>query len=407
MSPPHAFPIFNDSMANETTVFHVFPLLPKELRLLVWRHALHRERIIRVHLTHTNLEYPETGLPSGPLEQTCKYTGRYLTTIEGHQVLSKHLRICRESREETLAFYRVHIPCRFARVPNKLGDLGFFIETSKTRQGLTAPGTFYFNPDWDFLHITCWPDANAIIPPFLHDLKTQYDPCGIGLRNLVIGYRAICRSFYDLEPTKLSPDLQACVEQTLRQLDELIVHKTSRFGRVHLGFPSHVSPDTWFNRSVPITTNVPAFSRVAVDPRPISNDLAKQCMGGGDWRNNPQLTNLLARFGILPAETTTQFKFQLSIGLVRDDELLSREDAQLWLNQDYEKWWVDRSRWSHGDPTVFDGQEYIMDVRPAFGFWLFPMDTGLEVTEIGGRDQGIFDMRGCVPQLGLSYMPEV
>jgi hypothetical protein len=416
MSPHPPFPIFNSPITKEDKVFHVFPRLPKELRLLIWRHTLHRERIITLHLTDPDVEdcAPDTEriLRGTPVSKWCKHTGRYITTIEGHQVLSKCLRVCRESRAETLAFYRVQIPCRFVRKPKNAGDLFSFITPEKmfknNLEGLTAPGTFYFNPEWDFINITCFPDANALIPPFLHNLRSRYDPRGIGLCNLLIKSPYNFHNIGGLEPEKLSQHFRESVEQTFRQLHEVIIHVSTVAGRLNLGMGFGISSDTWFNRSLPISTNIPAFVRLPVDPRNISNDLAKLYMGCRDWRTNLDTHNrLLSRLGILPTEVTTQCKFMLSIdGFASLSEVRSREDAQLWLKEDYEKFWLKRYEQPACDLTVFDGQEYIMDVHPAFGFWLFPLETGVNVTQ-SSREHDFFDMRACVPQLGLSYMPGV
>jgi hypothetical protein len=418
MSSYPPFPIFNSPTANGDAAFYVFPRLPKELRLVVWRHALRRERIIRLHLTDPDFEDAETALqrinPRIPDDQKRGCSGRYNIMIQGHQVLSKCLRVCRESREETLAFYRVHIPCQFARVPKEADRFGIFIlkETFENRlKDSITPGSFYCNPDWDFLHITCFPDANALIPPFLHDLKTQYDPRSIGLRNLLIAdldstQTGVWENIQDLDPTKLSPPLKDSVEHTLRQLDELIIRTTTKAGRVTLGFFSNISSSTFFNRSVPITTNIPAFDRIAIDPRNISKDLEKTFMGEhGDWRTKfTPFTSLLSRFGILPTKTTTQFKFMLSIDGYQ--EVCSREDAQAWLKHDYEMWWTRPDLWPPCDRSVFEGQEYIMDVLPAFGFWLFSLEKSVGIAKVTeGWQSDIFDMRTCVPELGVSYMP--
>jgi hypothetical protein len=414
MSSGPPFPLFNSSQANGDRTFHPFTRLPKELRLLVWRHALHRERIIRVHLADPDFEDAEIALQMIDSRradyQQRKCSGHYSITIQGHQVLSKHLLISRESREETLAFYRVHMPCRFAQVPQQENDkFGWFLTRKLLEnklEGLIVPGTFYFNPEWDILHITCFPVADALIAPFVHDLRAKYDPRGVGLLNTLIDDNdqgGICQTVRDLDPAKLSPPLQNSVEQILRQLHELIIQTSTICGRVTLGAFSNICSDTWFNRSAPITTNITSFDRMSPDPRNISNDLAKTFMGeGGDWRAKfIPFTSLLSRFGISTIDCHIQFKLMLSIDAYT--EVWSREDAQLWLKKDYEMWWERPELWPPCEKSAFESQEYIMDVLPAFGFWLFSLEKGKDMPQT--KDVGIFDMRMCVPELGVSYMP--
>jgi hypothetical protein len=87
-------------------------------------------------------------------------------------------------------------------------------------------------------------------------------------------------------------------------------------------------------------------------------------------------------------------------------EVCSREDAQAWLKHDYEMWWTRPDLWPPCDRSVFEGQEYIMDVLPAFGFWLFSLEKSVGIAKVTeGWQSDIFDMRTCVPELGVSYMP--
>jgi hypothetical protein len=414
MSSRLPFPLFNSALTCGDTAFYPFTRLPKELRLLVWRHALQRERIVRLHLSDPDFEDPEIALQMIDHRRADyrqrKSSGRYNVTIQGNQILSKYLRISRESREETLAFYRIHLPCRFAQMPRQENDkFGWFISRKtlvNELEDLIVPGNFYFNSEWDVLHITCFPVANALIPPFVHDLRTKYDPRGVGLLNTLTDdskQGGICETIRDLNPGKLSPPLQYSVGQTLRNLQELIIQTSTVCGRVSLGLFSNITSDTYFNRSVPITTKIPSFDRMSPDTRNISNDLARTFMGElGDWRAKfIPFTSLLSRFGLSTSECHTKFKLMLSINSYT--EVWSREDAQLWLKKDCDMWWERPELWPPCDKSAFDGQKYIMDILPAFGFWLFSLERGKDMPQT--KDVGIFDMRACVPELGLSYMP--
>ena len=67
--------------------------------------------------------------------------------------------------------------------------------------------------------------------------------------------------------------------------------------------------------------------------------------------------------------------------------------------------WLDRSLWPPcADQRVFDGQDYVMDSEPAFGFWLFPLQV-FDIPSLNALDS-TSDVRTCPPELGLSYMPK-
>jgi hypothetical protein len=95
---------------------------------------------------------------------------------------------------------------------------------------VTTPGTLYFNPECDSLQITAWPHENIHIPHFLHDLKTRYNPQGVGLLNLVVASSKEDTSndiFHALKPTPATPSaIKQSVQATLGQLHEVFFHQT-------------------------------------------------------------------------------------------------------------------------------------------------------------------------------------
>lgn len=422
MSARPDIPIFNHHDTTMAASFHQFPHLPKELRLMIWRQSLCRQRIIKVHLSDPWVEDPSTIRtrfkseiyePSWALQRF----GDYLVTVHTSQVLSKLFRVCRESRLEAMAHYRVHIPCRFL-----LPSVGQYHSLYSVLVGAThedrlstvlAPGTIYFNPEWDFLKITCWPNTTALLPPFLNDLKNRYDPRGIGLLNLVVSHRDAGSSgdVLDVEPANVRPEFWTGFVKTLQQLDEVFFSGVMNYGRMNFGIVQCISDERWFNRSFPLSTNIPAFDRYTADPRPISKDLEKQFLGFEDWSKIYRLfLNLLSRFDLSDQTGTTRFKIMITHEgrLLNEDggrEIMSRADAEKWLQKDHERLWLkhalEPSKYTGKAP--FEGQEYVTEVEPAFGFWLFPV----EVAEIiaNNKNEKIFDMRMYVPELGLAVMP--
>ena len=155
-SLPHLQIFTSDhATSNRESCFCLFSQLPKEVRLKIWRHSLQRQRIIHVRLNgpteQTAAQAAETG--SSTHKSEC-YRG---AIVDGYQVLSKLLRVNSESREAALGFYRVHLPCILKR--------GSIFEETK------APGFLYFNPEYDFLHISPEPPVKDTLVNFLYHLK--------------------------------------------------------------------------------------------------------------------------------------------------------------------------------------------------------------------------------------------
>ncbi|KAF2824519.1 hypothetical protein CC86DRAFT_384133 [Ophiobolus disseminans] len=413
-APPH-LPIFNKRFDGICHSFLPFSCLPKELRLQVWRYALLRPRIIKIYLFPSNLN--DTTAMRSYLNDPRGWqnnTGHYTVVMSGAHVLSVFLRVCRDSRAATLAHFRVHIPCTYLQPQNDAHVYSVLMRAMSGTCSKDVPRleTFHFNPEWDHLRIVCWPKATALLPPFLHDLKTQYDPSGIGLLKLVVSYddNAGCGNITNLEPPNVPSAFAKSVTQTFNQLEEVFFYESLSAGRVNLTHVWGITWDWFFNRSLPLKIGIPAFDRFPTDPRPISKDLQKQYMGTRDWHGRFQAyLRVLSRFSDSSEPLATSFKIMIShvAGLSSEGgrELESSNDAEKWLRADYERWWVDRSGWppTNGQP-VFENEQYIMEAEPAFGFWLFPLEAAEMIASIGDPDQRVFDMRVCTPELGLAIM---
>ncbi|KAG9243285.1 hypothetical protein BJ878DRAFT_127355 [Calycina marina] len=104
-----------------------------------------------------------------------------IAIVHPSQLHSKFLRLNRESREETLCFSWVHGLCHLRL------SLAFEIRFIDPR----TPSVLYFNPEYDFIHITrIYEPLLNILLAFVHDLKA-YDPRGLGLFNLALSYSAL------------------------------------------------------------------------------------------------------------------------------------------------------------------------------------------------------------------------
>ena len=276
--------------------FSCFPALPVEIRLRIWHFALQRQRLIRVNLR------PLPDLRALNIESLYKRPFN-LASIEGYHVLSKFLRINRESREVALRFYRVSFPCTFEK------------------RGEREHGIFHFNPEHDFLHIVHQDHVKDGLISFLHQLKTTYDPEHVGLLNLAMSQDAINDRYFP-RSSDLEPEVRKAFIETITQLHEVFFLSTPpprlsvlgplsefqtsgtafersfpvtaippAFARLPPPRPSILPPpsrlptsETYFNRSLPIMAIPPTFQRLPRDPRPIVEDLGKVLTGMADSR---------------------------------------------------------------------------------------------------------------------------
>ena len=389
-----------------------FQSLPTELRLKIWRHSLQRERIIKVSF--------ENKLPT---EDTTKFDGktvRHSAIVEGCKVLSKLLRVSRESRYEALSFYRVHIPCKLKQGPTRKEE-----ETAR-------PGTFYFNTDYDFLQIQPGFWAEQSLLDFLYHLKNTYDPHHIGLLNLAIEKSSALQAtdLCFISPSDVDVGLRESFRQTLTQLQEIFLVEAVAAGRQILGAMSGVALNEFIlNRSMPIATSTPIFDRLHRDPRPIAEDLEHAYIGEGPLRMLYIWQQLLKTWNVSPIGTKYQFllTFIPPGGEFKIDDEWS---AKQWvLKEDYEwtgKWRIDDNVdgvWAtrklsdghicqHPIGALYGKYKYEdleKAVKPAFGFWMFPVDVFGKVPASDDESENIFtkqivNMSEHWPGLGLKSL---
>jgi hypothetical protein len=132
--------------------------------------------------------------------------------VAEYQLLSKFLRVSRESRHETLRFRRVHVPCKPTSKPQRLD---FRIIGSDN----TKLGVLHFSPEYDFLHITTvfspQMSPGAIFFDFVHHVKTTYDPRHVRLLNLALNFTDLGRLVKDNLDAPSGP-----FSATMNQLNE-------------------------------------------------------------------------------------------------------------------------------------------------------------------------------------------
>jgi hypothetical protein len=396
---PH-LQIFNDAQAthNNESNFPLFPLLPKELRLKIWQHSLQRQRIIKVHLHAEKLfeeEQPDTQATKS-ITSTSK-NERYRAYVNGYQVLSKLLRVNAEAREAALGFYRVHIPCWL-----KLGETyaGFPPE---------SPGILYFNPEYDFLHISSELWVEDTLVDFLYHLRTTYDPHHVGLLNLAVDFNGLnANDMFQLEPSKLDPRVRAAFVETLTQLREVFLVSEQAAGRQIPKYFGFITNEPFFNRSLPIMgQSASSFERLHRDPRPIAQDLRRMFLAGSNPRRMFHLwQQLLNRFGVIPP----QIEYRLCLSCVLPslgNRIYDHQSAERWLQLEEEHWTranPDLDRDQGGGSEKNKNEEIANAVQSAIGFWLFPIEV-LDAKGFPYSTHDMFDMSAYWPELALLGVP--
>lgn len=412
-SSPH-LQIFNSiqNTNNEERCFTHFLSLPTELRLKIWRHSLQRERIINVSFEN-----------KPPTENATKFDGKMVqhsAIVEGCKVLSKLLRVSQESRYEALSFYRVHIPCKLKQGPTRKEE-----ETAR-------PGTFYFNPEYDFLQIQPGFWAEQSLMDFLYHLKNTWDPHRIGLFNLAIGGTSalLGTDLCFIKPSDVNLRLGESFRQTLTQLQEIFLVESVSAGRQILGAMSGVALNEFIlNRSMPIATSTPTFDRLYHDPRPIAGDLDHAYVGEGPLKMLYIWQQLLKTWNVSPMRTKYQFLLTF-IPPTGEFKIHDEWSAKQWVQkEDYEwtgKWrtddnvngvWATRkfsdgSIWKHPIGALYGkykDEDLEKAVKPAFGFWMFPVDVFGKVPSSDEESENIFtkqilNMSEHWPGLGLKSL---
>ncbi|KAI3325830.1 hypothetical protein HD806DRAFT_553102 [Xylariaceae sp. AK1471] len=404
-------PVFDKSHS-----FRSFALLPAELRLDIWQLSLQRSRFISISLL-PNKHYQDQPQEKQSLYRTQNDLGKvisgthYHVTAHGSQLLSKLLRVSSEARQAALQFYRVYLPCHF-----ELGD----------RQGY---GTLLFNPEFDILHIQPGRDIHDFVD-FLHDLRA-YDPLNFGLLNLALDQNGIA-NLPAINMSDLERASRAAFTDIIANLRQVYFVCLENAGRIYLGPLGGIHTVTGFefHRSRPIMSTIPAFDRIAQDPRDgITRDLSRVFVGTLDPRKMPSRWHLLLdTWQIRHPHRGPEYRFLVSNGwgsgrtAKKAKKIFDRDSAAEWLRQEDERWTAGQERHaasilrSGGTLPVESPEELERAPRPAIGFWLFPIEAlgpmpGPEAL-LHPEDNGfsweskrVLDMRQYWPELCLASMP--
>ncbi|KAK8113364.1 hypothetical protein PG984_013890 [Apiospora sp. TS-2023a] len=386
--PPHLQIFTPESSATVSCPeFVLFSLLPTELRQKIWQHSVQRPRILRLKLT--SHEFMNLFLSVEGKERSEANGAPCAIWAGTNGLFSKLLRVNRDARDAALSFYKAHLSCRLAKDGEKL-DLG------------SVEGALYINPDFDFIQLTGDMDNNAA--PFLHHFKTVVDPSRRGVRNLALSMNCLLNLYRGPGREAHDVDVGRSMAETLRNLDEVWFVDRVGTGRFIPGLVRALKPDgAVFTRSYPLSTCDTVFERLPRDPRPIEAELAQVYVDRGLVDSPRKWAHVMDRWGVVGMEegderrpttnittTTTKYRYHLSCSSF-GDPIRDRASAEaaLWREDDYFCGRVEKSICSRADPipcTIpkFRDEDLSKPVRPALGFWLFPIDQIPEDTDCPG-----------------------
>ncbi|KAM0552412.1 hypothetical protein ACHAPJ_007972 [Fusarium lateritium] len=391
--------------AHEPQQFTLFPRLPPEIRRKIWHTSLQYQRIIKVYL-RMHLVFVAhcrtNGVPGPPLVPR-QDDPVYYPVVQGRQTLSKLYRVNRESRAAALSFYRVHLPC--------------WLTKGAAKKHLWTPGTVYYNPEYDFLHIE---QDDMFIVDFVQKLKVDYDPRHVGLRNLALCSNQLCGSYGHglslIEPSTISPESMQVFKDVLFGLDQvwfvsIQINSRLQAGRT-IGWPSIITP--FFDRSFPITATPLSFDRIGADPRSIGKDLSNLHVLRPRylfyrWQDTLEKLDIK-----LP---NVQYRYLLAFSPNDASDIIYDYDGAVrWLKKEDDIWTGNYKRDSAfsclnletpaAELPEFRDEDLNAAVRPAIGFWLFPVDAFYDGTEQTECDNALskWDVKDHWPELALLRM---
>ncbi|KAI0905922.1 hypothetical protein F4823DRAFT_110282 [Ustulina deusta] len=389
--PENQSPCLLNKKYDEDHSFPHFALLPWELRNQVWRCALQKRRLIRVSLSERQ--------PEGITEQESRDIryGRCSLFVDGFQLFSKLLRVSAEARAAALKFYRVRLPSVLTTHPG-------------TQHARTRVGIFPFNPEYDVL----WFERVYHLADFFSAVA-MHDSRRVGLCNAAI-------SLTDIEGTLLAddPDSYMCpaFTQTIRNMREFyLVTETSSY---HLEFMKEqyndqVSrDDTRMTQSLsPLMSSIPSFEILHRDPRSIESDLSRLFLGFDDIPSELfRWKALSSEWGVDHSRVESRVLF-----VFRDENPCL--PAEHWSHEGPD---LQRSRIPGTDRLLHESsssarapaihltverQPRNTGERPAFGFWLFPLDAFTQANRSRSpvRTLDIWNLSDHWPELGLIHLP--
>ncbi|KAF5649090.1 uncharacterized protein FTJAE_1086 [Fusarium tjaetaba] len=189
--------LLNQKFPNSDSIFHLFPRLPMELRLMIWELSLKGERYIKVELCTINKRTGKMRFDPMPFK-SWRLAEPYGILLHHPPKRSALFITSVESRTSAQRFYRVALPCIYIKKsPSAIDSLEIGGQnTEHNPQGMAlvhgwphgkylqrdrvfVPGTFALNPELDTLEI----DGVSLFANFANDVW-KHDPRKVGLRHV-------------------------------------------------------------------------------------------------------------------------------------------------------------------------------------------------------------------------------
>jgi len=381
--------------SGKDILFRFFPALTTELRLRIWQSSIEQHRLLEVEVDRRWSTGDAPTYSTTNAHDKLVRGRNYTATVQGCHLHSKLLRVNSESRQVALSFYRVHIPCYF--------------RTGKFKDGTerTIKSTLYFNPEYDFMFLNAKHPPEHTFVDFLHDLR-EYDPKHIGLLNLALDTNSM--SLLHSLTNISEATARAAFVDTLRQLQEIFWVAQSISGRAILGpLENFQGAGVRFNHSMPVKASTPTF-KLGQDPRAIGPDLKYVLTACSDPRQmRVQWRQLLAKWQIQQAVPTKE-RVLFTYEVPYEQQICNIKTANEFLIGEETQWLRTQQKWhrvvmKHAGKVPVEGPEELANVvRPAIGFWLFPVEAlGDLEGDLSGMKK-VFDMTGYWPELALSSL---
>lgn len=239
-------------------------------------------------------------------------------------------------------------------------------------------------------------------------MKTKYDPRGVGLLKLALDTEDLRHyGWQNLQVVGKSAFLE-----TIAQLEEVFFVYTTAHGRQVLGGLSDLAVhEVYLNRSLPILSATPAFERLKRDPRLVANDLTRLYICKS--RNAPMEMYTQWRRLIRPwSVPRSRTEYKALVAHIGHGQVSGRASAEAWLREEDDAWEAEGVPFARS--RKIPPEDMTNAVKPAFGFWLFPIEAFGPFTEDGEPDYvrapivpGTLprDVTGYWPELALSILP--
>ncbi|KAF5610172.1 uncharacterized protein FSUBG_3404 [Fusarium subglutinans] len=414
--------ILNPKFPNSNAIFHFFPRLPTELRLMIWERILTRERYIKVELCTMNKrtgKMHRAGIPFKSWRLTEPY-GILLHHPPKHSAL---FGASVESRASAQRFYRVALPCLYVtKSPSAIDSLETSDQnTEHNPQGMAfvharpygakipkrdrvlVPGTFVLNPELDTLEI----DGVSLFANFANDVW-DHDPRKVGLRHVAFLHQYSFSKFRKLP--RYAPSEEQ-LRQVMARLQSVTFMHYADVARIFPKPPVRNQGLLNYCCSLPVAGPTSDFSRQQ-DPRIIRHEVIDNIYFDVSSRSALQQqykewVELVEKLGVTTpcvckfAYTTHQSKLPISdeSGTVTHTKCQS-EGRELRLRERRDRYQL--HAWVHLQKAAghLNGA-----VETAIGFWAFPAEAVVQFSRsqnLTDRQLGCFyDLSAAQPELCL------